>query len=271
MRLISILLGCVILVFLASPVNADLLLSPTRVIFGPRERTKKVILKNTSTQQKSYRVFFKNLQMDESGLYYEADPSQTPNYAGTLIRFSPRLITIKPQQTQTIRLFLRRKSDMNLTEYRSHLAFKEVPPEDYGNQIGAEAGESSVKLITLFEITIPVLVKNGAEDYNVTIDGLEIIKNDTAIMLRAVFNRTGDTSSYGDILVKYKGEDSAEYQTIGQINRFFVYYPGSKRQVEIRLDLPDSVIPEKGIMQIYYNRLQSDGGDLIAFSSLNLN
>lgn len=266
------LLLCLLIVFGSTALYADLLLTPTRIIFEPRERSKTMVLKNTSTQPKSYRVFFKNLQMDEFGIYHEKEPTESENLAAPYVRYSPRLIKINPGQTQTIRLIARRKADMGLSEYRSHLAFKEIPPEDFGNVIGAdEQVENTVRVVTLFEITIPVILKTGPDNYSVAIDGLKLIKEDNVTKLRVVLNREGDTSAYGDIEVKYKREEADTPQTVGQINRLFIFYPSNKRQIDITLELPDGITLDEGILQVYYNQLQKKGGDHIAFSTLNLN
>lgn len=271
MRYKVLLVGWIFLALHVLPVHADLLLSPTRVIFEPRERTKTVLLKNTSNQQKSYRVFFKNLQMDEQGIYHEVDPESSSNPAAPYIRYSPRLIKVPPKQTQIVRIFLRRKKDMNMLEYRSHLAFKEMPPENFGNIFSEESKENKITLITLFELTIPVIVKNGPDNHNVSIDGLEIIEDSTGKKLRMVFNRTGDSSPYGDITVKYKNNEETSPVLVGQINRFFVFHPSLKRQIDILLNIPEGTNLDQGILQVHYNQLESKGGDLIAFASLNLN
>ena len=255
----------------ASSLQANLLISPTRIFFEPRERTKKIILKNTSTQKKTYKIFFKNLQMDDLGLYQEVESTSSDNSAAPYIRYSPRIITVLPRQSQTVRLLFRRKQGMVLPEYRSHLAFKELPPEEFGNAIGGDKSGNKVRLITLFEVTIPLIIKNGPEKFDVKIDGLQVLKEKEGTKLRLVFNRSGKTSAYGDIKINYQSPDSTTSRTIGQINRFFVYYPSKKRQVDVLLDLPKETSLKQGIIQIYYNKLQSNGGDLIAFTSLNLN
>jgi P pilus assembly chaperone PapD len=262
-----------------SSLQADLLISPTRVFFGPRERVQKVILKNTSNQKKTYKVFFKSLQMDRMGIYHEIKPDQVPvefeglidNAASPYIRYSPRMVSIKPNEAQTIRLFLRRKPGMDLKEYRSHLAFKEVPPQDFGRVIGSDNKETNkVQLLTLFEVTIPVLVKNAPEDIEVSIDQLQVVQKDGKTFMRSVFNRQGGTSAYGNILVRYQKEEGAEFQDVGAVNRFFVYYPGSERQIDIPIQTEENVDLTSGVLQVRYYRLKSDGGKLIAASTLQL-
>lgn len=263
----------------APSIQADLLISPTRVFFNQRERVQKVILKNTSDQQKTYRIFFKSLQMDEMGIYHEMTADKIPvefkgapdNAAAPYIRYSPRMVTVKPNEAQTVRLFLRRKSNMDLKEYRSHLAFKEIPPKDFGRVIGSDnKKENTIRLLTLFEVTIPVIVKNGSEDAEVIIDQLKVLANGDKPKLKVLFNRSGGTSSYGNIIVKYRPEGSDTFNVIGQVNRFFVFYPGKKRQIDIPLETSADVDLNKGVIQVSYNKLQSQGGGLIAVSELEL-
>ncbi len=160
---------------------------------------------------------------------------------------------------------------MDLQEYRSHLAFKELPPEGFGNVIGADKTKSTFTLVTLFEVTIPLLISNGPESYNVNINGLELLQDEESNKLRVVLNRAGKTSAYGNIRVKYQAPGSSDLKTIGRINRFFVYFPSPKRQIDIPLELSKEINLGEGILQVFFNKIKSKGGDLVAFASLNLN
>jgi hypothetical protein len=90
------------------------LITPTRIHFEPRERTKEIIIVNTSEEIKSYALSWQQRRQNEYGGYELLTDEElaTWNKASDIVRFSPRRITLGPGENQKIKMMVRRTSSM---------------------------------------------------------------------------------------------------------------------------------------------------------------
>ena len=106
----------------------DLLISPVRVVLEGRQRSAELTLVNRGEETMTYRVEFENRRMLEDGRFESAlEAREGELFADSMIRYAPRRITLEPGSPQTIRVLLRKPSDLAEGEYRSHLLFRAVP------------------------------------------------------------------------------------------------------------------------------------------------
>lgn len=240
----------------------DLLVAPTRVELEGRKRLAEVTLVNKGSVEATYRISFQNMHMTEEGRYEVIEePKAGEKFADDIIRYAPRQVRLKAGESQTIRLMLRKPKGLEDGEYRSHLLFRAVPPDDTGRSIEDVKGSNkslSVKLTPVFGISIPVIARHGK-----LVDGTATISNISLTPLKdqpaqdddhtlynfsAVFNRSGDTSLYGDVKIIHNGT------IIGQLKGISTFAPYAKRQVDFSFNMPKSLSSGESLTVVYHDK-----------------
>lgn len=225
---------------LAAP--GDLLISPVRVVLEGRQRSAELTLVNRGEEAMTYRVEFENRRMLEDGRFEAvAEAREGELFADSMIRYAPRRITLEPGSPQTIRVLLRKPSDLAEGEYRSHLLFRAVPEASDSNSIESltdEGGqELSIRLIPVYGVTIPVIVRQGDLNAQVKIADAKVMpaEGQKEPRLSILLERQGARSVYGNVAVRFAGSPEDE-GLIGLIRGLAVYTPNKSRRVELPLD-----------------------------------
>lgn len=256
--------------------NTIVKIAPSRLVFEGRTRSQIVSLINSSDQEATYRIALVNVRMSELGrTSIVEEPDEAEQFANRLIRYSPRQVTIPAHGSQTIRITVRKPSDIETGEYRSHMQFSVVPPDVTGQtieDIPAEEGMLQIRITPLYGVTIPVIVRHGNLDYSMTMSDPAIIQradDDDNLFLRVTLHREGSRSSYGNIIVAHTAPDRTE-TIIGQINQLAVYVPNPSRVVTVPLRLPEGLDLSSGSVHVSYHATQAEGGDRLAEVSFEL-
>jgi hypothetical protein len=178
--------------------------------------------------------------MTEEGSFESiTEPEEGQFFASPYLRYFPRSVTLGPNEAQTVKVQLVRSASLEPGEYRSHLYFRAVPDEKpLGEEEEAPADPSSisVKLVPIFGITIPAIIRVGQPSVRVTLSDLGLrFENDTVPVLRFTFNRSGDYSVYGDLSVDHVSAYGAVTR-VGIANGIAVYTPNTKRHFEFSLN-----------------------------------
>ncbi len=233
------------------------MVSPTRIVFEGNERTKQVNLINNGSETGRFRVSFVRRKMTEDGKLVEIDENAPGMYSDEIVRFSPRQVTLKPGQSQTVRLMLRKKSGMKDGEYRSHMLFQSLPDpasSDINKLSNDNPKEFSVQLIPVIGITIPVIVRQGKLNSTVSLSDFELKQMNTVkgqIILSLKINREGNSSAYGDFRVYFTPQGGKQV-VIGEVNGIAVYTPLANRSVDINLQTPPAFNLSNGELYITY-------------------
>lgn len=250
--------------------------TPKRVVLEGRRRTAEVTLVNRGTSDATYRIFFTNLRMSEDGRYEEVtEPEAGELFADGMIRYSPRQVTIPGLGSQSVRLLVRKPRDLAPGEYRSHLVFRSLPPDDVGESIeptDLAQGEIQVRLIATYSISIPIIVRHGNLSANVGISGLEFDlagKTGTEPTLSLRLNRSGDRSVYGDLAVTFEAGDGVESE-VGRILGIAVFTPNESRTLRLRLSPPEGIALRNGQLRVVYREREDAGGAVLAEAELAL-
>lgn len=236
---------------------AQLSVSPKRVIFEGRERSQELLLINTGTSAKKYRIGFKQLKMTSSGGYEAVGKQEreTSKFASDAVRFSPRQVILQPGMAQTVRLLVRKPKGFTDGEYRSHLTFSEIPME--GDQFGVAQDDSNngfaFRMRPLLGISIPVIVRQGKLEQAVDIKKPEVIANELNLEL----HRLGQASVYGEIIVNFKGQGQQEQKLIGNIKGVSVLPPLDWRTVSVPLNEQIQRLGQ-GELHITYSNLENN-------------
>ena len=235
----------------------QLMVSPTRVVFEGNERTKQITLINNGSEEGRFRVSFVRRNMTAEGGLKTIEEDEPGKYSDEMVRFSPRLVTLAPGQSQTVRLMLRKKKGTTDGEYRSHMMFQSLPDPEASdvNELSSNKADSfSIKLIPVVGITIPVIVRQGKLDVDVSLSGFEIKQTNTVKgqpVLSLKINRQGDKSAYGDFRVYFTPKGGTPV-AIGQINGVAVYTSINSRSLNIQLQTPPGFNLSNGELHVTY-------------------
>ncbi len=247
----------------------DLIVSPTRVVFEGRTRAAQLALSNRGSETATYRISIVNMKMSETGQVTEISrPEPGQKFAESLFRYSPRQITLEPGASQAIRILLRKPADLAAGEYRSHIMMRAVPNIPSQSVESAQPGAATVQLIPVFGIAIPVIVRHGELDYGVDISNVAYVpgsSEEPQSKIRFDLNRTGERSSFGDVVVSVKEGD--ESVVLAQALRLAVYTPNTSRTVELNLRVPDGFNISGKTVTVDYNAIADEGGQNLASGS----
>jgi fimbrial chaperone protein len=248
--------------------------SPTRIVFEGRKRAAEVTLINKSNKPSTYRVYFKNMRMREDGKIVKIEkPQADGKFSDTMIRYSPRQITVPPGKTQSIRLLLRKPRNLPAGEYRSHLFFKNLPNRELGKDIEQQALKSKeikIKLIPILALSIPVIVRHGNLSLDVGLSNLDLkTPKAPAISTTLSFdiNRKGNQSVHGDIHVIFQNKRGQRFK-VAEIKKFSVYTPNPSRTLEIPLRIPPKERLKNGNLYVFYKESEASGGSILAKAKL---
>lgn len=170
--IISCLFVFLIFAFSASS-YAGLLISPLQVVIDGRERYANIVLVNTTQNEATYRMQWEQLiQVQDKGGYI-LDADEEAMHLQDFAIFTPRQITLKPQEKQTVRVAVRRPADLPVGEYKSHLKFQIIDDGQVSNYDfqSPEPGKNEVRIgaRVLASHSIPVVYRVGEHDVNISI------------------------------------------------------------------------------------------------------
>lgn len=212
----------VMLAFASSVVEASLLISPTRIAFGDRDRVQRVTLINTSSEEKTYRLEWVEQKITSEGGYQTLTPEEVKQFpiASKYIRFSPRQVILQPGQRQTVKLLARRGKDIEDREYRSHLRFTALPSR---KKESAPVSGVSMKLDLLMSYSIPIVLRQGKLNVSAKIERIALqtspSKPDEAEIL-VNLSRDGQKSTTGKLVAFYKPYGSDAETQVAVLNGF---------------------------------------------------
>lgn len=234
---------------------ASLIISPLRIVFDERDRSASVVVVNSGKETTSYRMSLTNLKQFETGEYKALDPEKDDvsnmYFADKMLRFSPRQVTLEPGERQTIRISLRKPSDIEDGEYRTHLKFTELP-----KPVAFDPNPSAprLKLFMLTGFTIPIQVIQGEIAINSGIEKVELKsyqdKDDNKRWQMMIdLKRSGDFASVGKLSLFWAPNESQTFKRLSFLDNATLYREVSKRQFSI-------VIPEgeakPGVYKVVY-------------------
>lgn len=265
-----------LLLALAAPAHAGLMLYPTRVVFEKNQRAAQIELINDGDKPATYRISLVNRRMTEDGRFEAAD-SAAPgeHFADDMLRFSPRQVTLEPGTAQTVRVMLRKPAELAEGEYRSHLQFEKLPDVEGSASIEnqRQAGDGKgigVVLNVLVGASVPVIVRHGATSASVSLSHLAVKKDEAKHdLLTLQFERDGSSSVYGDLSVTFTPR-GGKPQALAQVGGIAVYTPNRVRQAALPLELPKGLELAHGTLEVSYRDRPEAGGKLLAQANLEL-
>ena len=258
---------CLFLTFclaaLAVPASAagDLLVAPTRIVLDGSRGTE-VVLNNIGAEPATYRISLEIKRMTAEGGLDEI-PEEAANAAEkaalSMIAFSPRRVTLPPNQPQVIRVGVRVPEGTPPGEYRAHMLFRAVPDAVPATAAAGEARSGvSIALTPIYGITIPVIVRVGDLGATAEIGNAWVSETGDGPAFNFDLTRTGGRSVYGDIAVTRSGVAEPLLVARG----IAVYPEVGARKVSLRVP-PELAAQLKGPVHIRYSEDREVGGATI--------
>lgn len=242
----------------------DLLVAPTRVVLGGHARTAEILLNNKGTKEATYRISFAHIRMDDDGRYIELNDKAAQNpalkFADAILRYSPHQVTLEPGETQVVKVMVRPSEGLADGEYCSHLLFRAVPDASAGHDVEAvkpEPGKISVRLIPIYGVSIPVIVRRGNLSAQAKIGNAR--RSGQNILL--TISRSGTESVYGDVIAT----EAASGTVVGQLRGVAVPATNARRNVSVPL-----AAAAQGIVTVEYRQRTEDGGKVLDKTSVTL-
>jgi P pilus assembly chaperone PapD len=265
-----------LLLALAAPAQAQLMLHPTRIVFEKNQRAAQIDLINNGSRPATYRISLVNRRMTEAGQFVAAETAAPgEHFADDMLRFSPRQITLQPGTAQTVRVMLRKPAELAEGEYRTHLQFEKLPDVEGSASIenqgpGADGKGIGVVLNALVGASVPVIVRQGAVSATVSLGQLALKKDQAQHqVLTLQFEREGNSSVYGDLSVSFTPR-GGKSRTLAQVGGIAVYTPNRVRQAALPLEVPKDLELAHGTLEVSYRDRPEAGGKLLAQAALEL-
>lgn len=266
-----ILAGVLLVSSIKSVAQGDLIVFPKRIVFDEAKKSQSINLSNAGKDTARYTISFVQIRMKEDGSFEnitQPDPGQY--FADPYLRIFPRQVVLGPGESQVVKIQLQKTDLMAPGECRSHLYFRAVPDvKPLGEkEIQKDTTSISVQLVPIFGITIPVIIRKGETTAIVKLSNLSFQKlNDSIKVIKLDFNRTGNMSVYGDIIVNLV-LPNAKTTKVAEMDGFGVYTPGSIRKC--RIELKKGIDYSKGKLIVTYSAPVEDKGGKLAEAELEL-
>lgn len=259
----SMIAALLVLAGYSAPAHAagDLLVAPTRIVID-NSGTTQVILNNIGAEPATYRVSLEVKRMNANGTLDDvAESSFTATDSATLgmVSYSPRRITLPPNQPQVIRVAIRPDPSLPDGEYRVHMLFRAIPAARPATTQVIAQGGLSIALTPIYGVTIPVILRKGAVESTAAIANPEVKTANGNHSFNFTMSRKGNGSAYGDVVVTKPGV--AEPLLVA---RGIAAYPEvTERMVSIPVTA-EMAASLKGPVKVQFSQPAADGGGLLA-------
>jgi P pilus assembly chaperone PapD len=237
--------------------QGNLLLFPRRVVFEGSRKSQEISLTNTGQDTSKYVVSIVQMRMKPDGSFEQINaPDSGQYFADKYLRFFPRTVTLGPNESQVVKVQLNKTEGLKPGEYRSHIYFRAIPstkPLGEEEKKAIDTTTVSVSLTPIFGITIPVIIRVGEATGKVNLSDISFVMvNDTTPKLTFNFNRSGNTSIFGNLEVTYVSPQG-KVTKVGTVKGIAIYTPNVLRKFQYVLERPQGVDYHKGKLHILYS------------------
>jgi len=226
------------LIVLARPAWAQLSVSPTIIRFSGTELTQAVTVENTGPTEQTSRITLVNFQMLPGGRIVLGDgPAENGRFAGSLVRFSPRQLTLRPGESQIVRFQMHAPGHLPDGEYQAYILVQEIPEIDALDAPTSSGNDGlAVDLRAVFGVAIPLIIEKGDLSATASIPSARIEPlpdGRPAVALR--IERSGDRSVRGDVSIL---ADGTEIATVANVA---IYVPTAYRDLVVPITWPSKL------------------------------
>ena len=250
----------------ALPALAGVMIFPNRIEFSDKARSASVSLVNSSEKTITYRMFWREVRMQEDGSFLDVTEEEPgDNWLSPYVRFSPRQIILKPGDRQKIRLALRVPNDLPDGEYRSHLILQEAdveepndvePPREDLVKEGLIGAVAKAQL----GMSMPVIFRKGDLTSNIAISDVKLRFNEdkSRVYVSTALGKQGEKSVYGSLYYYWVPQEGAEPVEIARVLGIAIYSQNDKRQVTFDTEFKGEIDLTRGFIKTVYKKRNSD-------------
>ena len=242
--------------------QGNLLVTPRRVVFEGNTRSIDLNLANIGQDTATYNISLIQMRMNEDGTFETiTTPEKDQRFANKNIRYFPRSVILPPEEAQVVKVQLNRANNLEPGEYRSHFYFRAEPksvalgeePSEDNTTAAIDTTSILVQIIPIFGITMPVIIRVGQSDTEVTLSDIDLdMASDSTWVLKLKINRSGNFSVYGDLMADHLST-TGEVTRVGRANGISVYTPNSFRWFELKLNKIEGIDFNSGELKILYS------------------
>ncbi|HAG91853.1 MAG TPA: hypothetical protein DCL41_08275 [Bdellovibrionales bacterium] len=147
-----------LLVIISTTASASLQVFPTRVVLTPDQKVFQVSIRHRGDKPETYRISTRYYKMNTDGSMSVADKvSPDDRSADGMFRYSPKKITLKPNEEQVVRILLRRSAGKDKGIYRTHLYFR--PSDKFDGPLKMSDTKAAMNLSAKVAVAVPVVVQ----------------------------------------------------------------------------------------------------------------
>jgi fimbrial chaperone protein len=251
----------------AFSVGASLMLNPHSLIFTDKSRSQVVNVVNRGDRTGVFTVrWIDHFMSDEGKLSTWKGGEPSPWSLKPHVRFSPRRVTLKPGESQVIRIALKKSSDkIPAGEFFSHLnvlTLNNNLEESLREKRQPKNTSSKISISTRSGISIPVIWRhtNEKSKAQVVIKSVDSVGN----LIELDLIRGGSVSTRGYVHIVHKN-NSTQKQLITPLP-IVIYANLEKRSLSVPLE----EVPMEGEIHVYYSKELEDLDHLFGESKVTL-
>jgi hypothetical protein len=248
--------------------NAQILMAPTRVVLENGTRYTTVTVRNNGDGVGRYKAELVDTTMDENGgLRINQDGKKDEFSAHDMISFSPRTMTISPDENQDIRVLVKMPPDLPDGEYRTHLQVK-VTEGDLDLATGKPSTDgANIVMQPRMAAVIPLIIRKGHTSFEVKIDDAKLQMGGggdgkPVPEVKVNMSFSGNRSALGDFKVMHVAADGKETQ-LAFARGFAIYRGVSKRNQTVTLEVPEGVNIHSGKLRVAFLSQEKEGSHVL--------
>jgi hypothetical protein len=239
-------------------VNANINISPKRVVFTGLGRTSSVYIYNQGTDAGTFDIqLIDRIMLPNGQIVPMSDLEQNPQYkpvadqlksAQAMMLTTPRRARLLAGKGQTIRIRAGATADVPPGEYRTHLTVTAVPPADAGitaeEAAAAREGELRFRVNSVLGVSIPLILRVGPVDVRAGIENARLTYETIASEAGAPPRRTpvlsldlvraGANSLFGNVEIR-GAKERGSGNPLGFVRGVGVYPEIARRTLQVQL------------------------------------
>ncbi len=247
--------------------NAGLLLSPTRIVLENGAKYVTVTVRNTGDGTGRYKIELIDATMDENGgIKVREDGSKDEFSAIGLLSLSPSSMTLRPDESQVVRLLVKNQNEAPDGEYRSHLQVR-MTESDLDPDTSKPTEGTGIAIKSKITTIIPVIIRKGQTAYSLVIDNAKLLTgggdNKQAPEVKVGVSFSGNRSILGDIKVTHIAADGKEAQ-LAFLQGVAIYRGVAKRNQTVALTVPEGVNVRSGRLRVDFLSQENEGSHVLS-------
>ena len=193
--------------------SANLQVFPTKVKLSTRSKVSTVTIRNKGTFKTTYKlsaVFYE--QSFDGQMKKVKDPGPGAHSIIEFLRFSPRRVTLAPDEEQVVRFMVRKTSKLSSGDYRAHIRFEPIKKED--EKDGGRNNLVMMKIDARVAINVPIIYTHGTASGKVTLEHFSISTNKEGSTFHVIMKKDDTIFPFGTFKIFRLDKGKEEFVTV---------------------------------------------------------